>query len=186
MQHLIGPSVKVLLIEDNEHFRRLIRAVLLTLGVTEVEEAQDGVAALERLAFFSADLVICDWNMEPMDGVAFTQILRHADSPNRFLPIIMVTGYSEESLLAQARDVGVDEFLAKPITAQALINTVVSVIHHRRPFVAGGAYFGPDRRKKTQPWSGGVERRVTPPCSVMPDGQHTENESPHWEGAPKA
>lgn len=159
MSALDGVELKALVVEDNQHFRLLISTVLNTLGIVQVAEARDGADALRRLHDFAADFVIVDWKMEPMDGIAFSHMIRHSpDSPNPFLPIIMVTGYSEAALVAEARDAGVNEFLPKPISARSLVSRITSVISAPRPFVRSADYFGPDRRRGQQPFSGSDRR----------------------------
>lgn len=154
-----GSSLKVLVIEDNQHFRLLIRTVLQTLGVRNVNEARDGAEALSVLKSFPADLVVLDWKMEPMDGIVFAhKVRRSPESPNPYLPIIMVTGYTEARLVTEARDAGVNEFLAKPISAKSLISRIVSVIQKPRPFIRTEQYFGPDRRRR-QVAHTGADRR---------------------------
>ncbi|HLN25297.1 MAG TPA: response regulator [Patescibacteria group bacterium] len=161
MNALDGGKLKVLVIEDNQHFRLLIRTVLQTLGIDDVLEAKDGGDALRQLQHYRADFVIVDWKMEPMDGIGFAHKLRRgADSPNPFLPIIMVTGYSEAALVAEARDAGVNEFLAKPISAKSLVGRITSVISAPRQFIHCEDYFGPDRRRRRLPFVG-LDRRQT-------------------------
>lgn len=144
-----GRQLKVLLVEDNEHFRRLIRTVLQALGITDVHEAADGTDGLAALTTFHADLVIADYRMQPMDGVEFTRRLRQdPESANPFVPVLMVTGNGEQQLMARARDVGVNEFLAKPISAKMLLSRIIQTIQAPRPFVETGDYFGPDRRRR--------------------------------------
>ncbi|HVI52685.1 MAG TPA: response regulator [Candidatus Sulfotelmatobacter sp.] len=168
MSALDGVELKVLVVEDNQHFRLLISTVLHTLGITQVEEARDGVDALRRLHSFPADFVIVDWKMEPMDGIGFAHAIRHSpESPNPFLPIIMVTGYSEAALVAEARNAGVNEFLAKPISARSLVARITSVLQTPRAFVRSPDYFGPDRRRGQQPFSG-PDRRVGPADIILP------------------
>ncbi|HYD31256.1 MAG TPA: response regulator [Azospirillaceae bacterium] len=164
-----GSDLKVLVIEDNQHFRMLIRTVLQTLGIRQVHEAVDGANALDILKTYPADLVIADWKMEPMDGIVFAHRLRRGpDSPNPYLPIIMVTGYSEARLVHEARDAGINEFLAKPISAKSLISRVVAVMSKPRPFVRTGGYFGPDRRRRQVPWNGEERRRTGAPTQPQP------------------
>jgi CheY-like chemotaxis protein len=166
-----GASLKVLVIEHNQHFRQLIRTVLSTLGVGQVEEVNDGTQALSRLRRFAADVVIADWKMEPMDGILFTHSLRRrADSPNPFLPIIMVAGSAEAAMMAEARDAGVDEFLIKPFSARNLIGRITSVIVTPRDFVSCETYVGPDRRRRLLPFVG-AERRRCPATVVSPQGR---------------
>lgn len=144
-----GRQMRVLLVEDNEHFRRLIRTVLQALGITDVREAADGAGGLAALAERDADLVIVDYRMQPMNGVDFTRRVRtDPASGNPYVPILMVTGYTEPRLVAEARDAGVSEFLAKPISAKTLLSRIVQLLQNPRPFVTVEGYFGPDRRRR--------------------------------------
>lgn len=159
-----GRQMRVLLVEDNEHFRRLIRTVLQALGITEVTEATDGAAGLAALASREADLVIVDYRMQPMDGVEFTRRLRtDPASGNPYVPVLMVTGYTEPRLVAEARDAGVSEFLAKPISAKTLLSRIVQLLQNPRPFVTAGGYFGPDRRRRQVPFPHADRRRTSLP-----------------------
>lgn len=169
MSFLDGADLKALVIEDNQHFRLLINTVLHTLGVTRVEEARDGVDALRRLRTFAADFVIADWKMEPMDGISFAhKIRRSQESPNPFLPIIMVSGYSESALVTEAKNAGINEFLPKPISARGLVARIISVIRNPRPFVRSEEYFGPDRRRSQQPFPETDRRRMPPEMIFAP------------------
>ena len=144
-------SLDVLLADDNPNMRSIIFAMLKSIGVTKLREVADGSAALEALNARPADLAIVDFRMLPVDGVTFTQLIRTApDSPNPYLPIIMMTGHSERRRVTEARDAGVTEFVTKPVNAPALLARIEAVIMRPRPFIRGGDYFGPDRRR-TQP-----------------------------------
>ena len=155
-------SLKVLLIDDNQHMRAITSAVLQSAGVREVREASDGAAALEILREQSVDLAIVDFNMFPLDGVEFTRLVRNSpDTANPYLPIIMMTGHSGKQRVYEARDAGVTEFLAKPITAKAVLDRIQSVIWKPRPFVKTEGYFGPDRRRVTPAHFRGPFRRAT-------------------------
>ncbi len=159
MDSLEPGGLKVLIVEDNQYFRLLIRTVLGALGVEEIAEARDGGQALDMLARFPADLVIVDWKMQPMDGVSLVRHIRSGESGvDRRLPVLMVSGYSELSLLAAARDAGVNEFLPKPISARSLVGRIMSILRTPRPFVDSNTYFGPDRRRRQHPY-GGPDRR---------------------------
>ncbi|WP_404384065.1 response regulator [Caenispirillum salinarum] len=155
-----GGQLKVLLVEDNEHFRRLLRTVLQALGITDVREEADGGAGLAALATYPADLVIVDYRMTPMDGLEFTRRLRREPGQaNPYVPVLMVTGYTEPRLVAQARDAGVNEFLAKPISAKMLLSRIVQVLQTPRAFVSASDYFGPDRRRRQTPIAHPERRR---------------------------
>src|SRR5690606_23036594 len=94
-------------------------------------------------------IVIADWMMKPMNGIAFTERVRtDKKSPNPYVPIILMTGFSERRRVIEARDAGVTEFLVKPFTARDLYKRIVQVIERPRQFVRAENFFGPDRRRK--------------------------------------
>ena len=151
----------VLLVDDSRHIRSLVKSVLHSLGVRGVLEAADGAAAFEVLKTMPVDVVLCDWNMDPLDGLDFTRLVRTAeDSPNPFLPIILLTGHSELRHVMEARDCGVNEFLAKPISATAVYGRIRAVIEQPRNFVRTNRFFGPDRRRQQSDKIPGPEQRT--------------------------
>ena len=155
-------SLKILLIEDNQHMRSIVTAILGGSGIRHIRQARDGAEGLDMLRQYPADIVLVDFNMEPIDGVEFTRLLRNApDSANPYLPVVMITGHSERSSVTQARDSGVNEFVVKPLTARALLGRLDSVIMRPRPFIRCKSYFGPDRRRKSDDAYGGPYRRNT-------------------------
>jgi two-component system, chemotaxis family, chemotaxis protein CheY len=142
-------SLKALIVEDNAHMRLLLRALLNSIGIKEVAEAAHGHAAIDALRERKSDLVLSDMAMKPMDGIEFTRHVRnHENSPNPFVPIIMITGHTEKQRVEAARDVGVTEFLAKPITAHNLFARIAEIVERPRAFVRCDSYFGPDRRRR--------------------------------------
>lgn len=152
--------LNILIIDDNPHMRTLVREILLGFNVKNVHETKDGSEALSELRQWPADIAIVDWMMEPLDGLDFTRLIRTAsDSPNPFLPIIMLTGHTERFRVEEARDAGVTEMLAKPMTANTLYSRLKDVIEMPRPFVRAGHYVGPDRRRKQKPDYTGPLRR---------------------------
>ena len=151
--------LNILLIEDDASMRALVRDILYTFGITNIQTAQDGSKAYAELRHFPADIVITDWVMEPLDGIDFTRMVRTApDSPNPFVPIIMLTAHTSLRRVIEARDSGVTEFLAKPVTAKGLYSRMVSVIENPRQFVRASEYFGPDRRRSVKDFMG-MDRR---------------------------
>jgi CheY-like chemotaxis protein len=140
-------NLSFLLVDDNESMRRLVRTILHQLGSHDIVEAPEGEEALDLLRRQPIDIAVCDMMMRPIDGIAFTRAVRQdARSPNRYLPIIMTSAYSEPDKVMAARDAGVTEFLAKPLSVTALYQRVMAVVERPRPFVRNGAYFGPMRR----------------------------------------
>lgn len=153
-------ALQVLLIDDNQHMRTIAAAILQSAGIRSIIEVSDGSAAIVALRQNPIDLAIVDFNMAPMDGVEFTRLVRNSpDSPNAYLPIIMMTGHSEKHRVMEARDAGVTEFVVKPITAKAVFDRIQAVIMRPRPFIKASAYFGPDRRRSTPSTYSGPMRR---------------------------
>lgn len=153
-------QLHVLIIEDNGHMRTLLHTLVRSIGVKTIIEASDGSDGLVAVRGHNPDFVITDLNMKPMDGIAFTRQVRSAsDSPNPYLPIIMVTGHTEYARVVEARDAGVNEFLAKPVTVSNLRSRILQVIERPRPFVRSEFYFGPDRRRRKDPDYTGPFRR---------------------------
>ena len=141
--------LKVLIVEDNQHMRALLRALLNSAGIRDILEANNGATALAVLREKKCDLVLSDLAMKPMDGLEFSRTVRTGgQSLNPFLPIIMITGHTEKHRVEAARDAGVTEFLVKPITAHSLFSRIAEIVERPRAFVRTESYFGPDRRRR--------------------------------------
>lgn len=137
-------------VDDSPYMRKLIHDLLILMGIGKVITATDGESALKMYKDQSPDLLITDANMAPIDGFEFVRRIRmDKDNPNPFVPIIMLSGHVEMANIERARDNGVTEYLAKPVSAQSLMARVISVIERPRQFVKVGPYFGPDRRRHT-------------------------------------
>jgi CheY-like chemotaxis protein len=160
MDRIDFSRLRFLVIDDSAHMRQIVRTILHGFGARELIEAEDGAAGLEVFTHSLPDIVITDWAMPIFNGIELTQMIRQPGAnPNPFVPIIMLTAYTEKSRVVAARDAGVTEFLAKPISAKALYLRVRNVITHPRPFIKTETYFGPDRRRTVNPKYGGPERR---------------------------
>ncbi len=141
-------NLNVLIVEDNSHMQLLLKEILRSFHVRNIRTANDGVDGLKELKTFVADIVIADWNMEVLDGLDFIRMVRTGqDSRNPFVPIIMLTGHSEIHHIVEARDSGMTEYLAKPISANSLYERICSVIERPRQFIKAKHYVGPDRRR---------------------------------------
>lgn len=155
-------NVNVMVIDDNKHMSSLVMEILSALGIHNVVAVGDAAKAFKELQHFSADVIIVDWHMQPLDGIDFVKLVRTAkDSANPYVPIIMLSGFTEYLRVVEARDAGVNEFLAKPISAKALYQRFASIIDNPRPFIRTKIYFGPDRRRQNMgPPRGVGERRA--------------------------
>lgn len=156
-------SVRVLIVEDQSLMITLLRDMLHIIGFKHVYVAKNGKEAIETLQNTPMDLVISDWTMAGMDGLEFVKYVRNSpDSPQRFVPIIMLTGKSDEQDVIRARDVGVNEYIVKPFTATGLGNRIKAVIDNPRRFILSPVFKGPDRRRRKQKPRDSVDRRKRP------------------------
>jgi CheY-like chemotaxis protein len=129
-------KLRFLICDDNPHMRRILRTLLHSFGAREAYEAEDGATALEMYSHYVPDIVITDWSMPIFDGLELAQMIRQPESKgNPYAPIIMLTGHSEKRRVTVARDAGVTEFLAKPISAKGLYQRILNVVANPRPFI---------------------------------------------------
>ncbi len=153
-------SISALILDDNANMRELLRVLLSGFGMRRIEEAADVNEAMGIAASGDIDIAFVDFKLGGVSGLEFCRRVRMGpDSPNIYLPIIMVTAYSERSRVIDAINAGVDEFLVKPVRCIDVANRVNSVVERRRAFVKAGGYFGPDRRRRDDPRYMGPWRR---------------------------
>ena len=161
--------LKILIVDDIRHTRVLLTEILRAIGIQQIYEASDGAEGLQVMRAHNIDIVLTDLAMEPLDGIDFVRLLRNSpDSPNPMVPVLMITGHSTLRRIHEARDVGVNEFMAKPITARGVIGRLQQIIDHPRPFIRTDDYFGPDRRRKNDPEHPGPWRRGADGPTVRP------------------
>ena len=138
-------SLKVLMVEDNGSMRLLLRSMLNTFGITHVRQARDGTDGLMELQLHDIDLVISDWEMQPMNGRDFiTSVRAVGNEPVCFTPIIVLTGHASHSLIKEAFEIGATHLLVKPVTPASLLHRIEWVLNDPREFaVAGDIYRQP-------------------------------------------
>ena len=154
-------ALKVLVVEDNRFMRTILVNVLRGLSVREVAEAKDGFEAIDELRAGGIDLVLMDWEMPEMNGMKLLQTIRSGKrNINPLLPVVVVSANTIARNIIQARDTGMTEFLAKPVSAQTLYSRIVAIIENPRRFVRTSSYFGPDRRRRFDPSYVGPKRRA--------------------------
>jgi len=142
-------QISILIVDDQDFIRSILRQMLGVLGAKDMHDALDGEEAWEVASTVNPDLIIADWEMKPVNGIDFALRIRNdKDSPNPYIPIIMMTGHSDMKHVIAARDSGINEFVTKPVAAKALFDRIVNVIENPRNFVRTERYFGPDRRRR--------------------------------------
>lgn len=157
-------NITVLLVDSQPAIVELISGVLHLMGVRRIITRTDGKSGLLAFRKTAPDLIIIDWDLANLDGLAFTRQIR-AGEVNPFVPIIFMTAFSSEKRVRQARDSGITEFLRKPFTAESLYKRIEEIVERPRKFVRADAYFGPDRRRKRAAYSG-PDRRDFKPVEV--------------------
>ena len=120
-------SLTILVIDDQEFVRTIVRKMLEQLGVGRVVEAQDGRSGLDAVTRETPDVVICDIQMRPMDGFGFAQSLR-AIPGVAATPVIMLTAHTDSATVARAKELNIGAFLAKPVLPPALKDKIQLVL----------------------------------------------------------
>lgn len=123
-------------------------ALLQAIGVRDIYEAFDGKSGLEGVCLFAPDIVLLDWEMPSPNGPEFVKTVRSpATFPLPDVPIIMLTGHGERSRVIEAVNLGLNEFLLKPVSTKALLARFVSLIVRPRRMVKRSDYYGPEPRQ---------------------------------------
>ena len=152
---------KFLVVDDHRLSRAIVVEALRAVGASRIRQAEDGREAMEMISADMPDIAVVDFKM-PHDGLSLLQQIRRSpDSPDRTLPVIMLTAYTEVSRIAALRDAGANEVLTKPMSVKSLFRRVSSVIDSPRPFIVSENYVGPCRRRRVKPDYCGALRRAS-------------------------
>lgn len=144
-------QTQILIVDDDPAVRKLVKALLASMGVRSVREATHGAAGLDAVRDNAPDVIILDWEMPQMEGPEFMRTLRSPETfPFPAVPVIMLTAHGEYSRVKEAIAVGVNEYLLKPVSSKALLDRLISVLFKPRPIVRKPGYYGPEQRKLSQ------------------------------------
>ena len=113
------PKMKILVVDDMSPMRRIVKSIIKQLGFANVEEAENGQEALDKLRAESFGFVISDWNMPVMTGIELLRAIR-ADDKLKAIPVLMVTAEAQKENLVEAIKAGVSNYIVKPFTAEVL------------------------------------------------------------------
>jgi two-component system, chemotaxis family, chemotaxis protein CheY len=154
-------NLHIMIVDCHVPMRRILWGILREWNINNIVEAVNGQEALDKMGRSSADVLITEYKMHPIDGLELTKTIRSGESgADPYLPIILISSYTEMKTILDARDAGANEFLAKPISAKLVYDRLRMIIENPRPFVRTEGFMGPDRRRHTQPLTG-EDRRVT-------------------------
>lgn len=155
-------KINILLVEDSLPINKMLCDIIDRLGAINLDSTKNGQEAFDLFCKKRHDIVITDWMMDNVDGIELIKLIRRgSNSPNKLIPIIMLTGYNSFNHVLEARDVGVTEYLVKPFTAKEIADRLSYVINNPRDFIHCKKYFGPDRRRVVDISYGGIFRRHT-------------------------
>jgi len=161
------------LIVDNDRFGvTVLTQMLRGMGLDNPTVAESGAAARTLLEHHLFDLCICEAELADMSGAAFIHAIRRLKTPVRFMPILVLTGYSNLGNVTAVRDSGAHLVMRKPVSPQVLFDRIAWAAKPPRPFVETASYVGPDRRfKSLGPPTGEGRRETDLPAEI---GEATE------------
>ena len=171
----------ILVVEDSEYMQSLIASMLKVFGVGDILACANAKEAIDILTIMQAsrksrylgkvDIVLTDWLMPKGSGADLLRWIRESESDSvRFLPVIVISGYTTEYLTTVVRDMGAHEILVKPVSGTGLASRICSVIDTPRPFINVDGFFGPDRRRHDMPYEGKERRLMTAEQIKVKDG----------------
>lgn len=115
----MNKDMQILVVDDFSTMRRIVKNQLRELGFSNIREADDGSTALEVLRATHIDFVVTDWNMPGIPGIDLLKTIR-ADEKFKTIPVLMVTAEAKREQIIEAAQSGVNGYVVKPFTAQAL------------------------------------------------------------------
>jgi CheY-like chemotaxis protein len=153
-------ALRVLVVGDNAFERRLVMDLLIALGVKEMFTADDAVAAFAQITLKRPSMVIADAEMRPFSGFMLVREIRTSTMPLKGVPIVLFTSEDSADFAAAAREMGANEVLAKPVSAQAMLACLKDAASRPAPVVQQKPYRGPDRRLRDGDAYAGPRRRL--------------------------
>jgi two-component system chemotaxis response regulator CheY len=153
-------DLTVLVVDDNTNMLKVMETLFKALNITQFHEATSAEAAIALMKEINFDVIVTDLAIKPIDGIELVRALRtHPQSPAPRIPILMLTGHTDAKVVMRARDVGVNDFLAKPVSVNMLRDRLGRVVRDQRPFVRADSYVGPERRSRDKPIQGPDRRK---------------------------
>lgn len=171
-------ALRVLVVDGNRNMRSILRMILSEIGMRNIQTAADPHDALKILEQGGTDLLLTESTVAAgEDGLAIVKWVRkHPASPDPYIPILIVSGFTDEAAVRAAQDAGVNDFIAKPVSVMTVYKHLATLIEldNRRPYIRAGGFLGPDRRRREVPVT--VDRRQN---RSAPDTRHTIARAAH-------
>jgi CheY-like chemotaxis protein len=169
-------GVTSLLVDSDNYTRGLVAQMLRGFGMDSPITAESGAAAQAILKHQCPDLCIFEGILPDMTSAELTRWIRHLKSPIRFVPVLVLTGYTQLRMVAGARDGGANIVVKKPVSPRTLFDRLVWIARVARPFIETKEYSGPDRRFRTREPPDGVYKRDTDDVSLTATSETGEME----------
>jgi CheY-like chemotaxis protein len=155
-------TLKVLIVDGKRANGKLLVGILASLGIRDMVTLESSEAALEELRLNTFDVVFCDEECSPLNPAVFSRLVRKdPKSRSHRVPIILMSGAPQRRQVEIARDCGINDFLAVPISVNTVKKKLESVVFAPKPFVTSDDFAGPDRRR----------RNVTPEAVAAASGE---------------
>jgi len=152
-------KLDILVVDPSPHMAALVGQMLRHIKVRRIDEAHDSDRAALLLQSHRFGAIMLNDRLLPMNGLALVRALRQAgEGLNRDTPVIMMSSEPDAAEITAARDAGVTEFLRKPFAAQHIASRLNAIMAAPRPFVEGGGFVGPDRRRRRGDYKGNERR----------------------------
>lgn len=162
-------ALKVLIVDDSPHMQAILKRVLTDMNIRDQVVAPDSESGLMELRRVHPDFALVDWTVKPEGGSHFVRAVRSLeDGVLARTPLIMMAAQANVMRVEDARDAGINAFLAKPASVQAIMSRVLWVLSDARPFIQSEHYTGPDRRTRTLAHEGGERRQALVPPPAKP------------------
>lgn len=123
----VNMNMQILVVDDFKTMLKIIESLLKQLGFKNIDEATDGTKALEMMKNKKYDLVLSDWNMEPMSGFDLLKAVR-ADANTKQIPFVLITAESKVENIVAAKQAGVNNYIVKPFNAVTLKEKLTAVL----------------------------------------------------------
>ncbi|MCP4395249.1 MAG: response regulator [Alphaproteobacteria bacterium] len=160
MRYLSLDKISFIVADRNKNIRQLISQFLATFGAKKVVCVANGQEVLDELTIWYPDVIITGWTMDKIDGLELTIRVRAMHGHHiQLIPILMISEKTELEDIIEARDGGINEFLAKPFSADSFYARLRSIVEHPRIFVKTDNFMGPCRRRRLSDSYAGQERR---------------------------
>ena len=161
---------KILVVEDSPFIANLLGSCLMEIGVGSVIKAGNVRDAKDKILSNNAmtsgqniDMIILDWLMPDGTGGDVLKWIRgHKNASIKFVPVVICSAYTSTELVYESRDLGANEVMVKPVSAEKITQRMLHIIDHPRPYVQAPDFVGPDRRRRTLPFDGEDRRKNKP------------------------